>query len=84
MSEIPINGDMKVILTHIQYIRDDIKEVQELLKKDNARLNELETGRAVMVENIKEIKRQNNIFSSISSGLAAFLAMAAAFLMRKI
>jgi len=84
MSESPINGDTKVILTHINYIREDIKTVQKLLEKDNARLSDLETGRAVMIETINGMKKQANVFSAVVSGLAAFLATVAAFLMRKI
>lgn len=78
------NGDLKVILTHLDYIRGDIAEVKQLLANDNARLNDLENGRSAMLETINSIKSEHKIFSSITSGIAAFLAAAFALLMKKI
>ncbi len=77
----PINGDLKVILTHLDYIRSDIKAVHLLIKegqdhdqKQDKEIGTLKTDMTLVKEN-QDKSFTKNLYTAIITFIAMIGAM---------
>ena len=71
-----MSEDLKVVLTHIEYIREDIKKVHKILEKQNSKMDNLsartedqETRITVIAGQIPEIKEEAKSAAKTAGGI---------------
>ena len=73
---------LEAILVDLRYIRDDVRDNNELVRETNGRLREAETEIAVLKDRSGEAKRAGGIAGTLGGFLGGFVATLAGSLFK--